>query len=123
MTHNSTFIDTSAIGLSFLCLIHCLALPLVSVALPLAGTMAEAEWVHQVLVLIALPITAFALLRSSVGSARPDFVFPALLGLGLLLAGAFVEPFHDRERLLTVAGALSLAAAHARRWATRHPPQ
>ena len=120
MTQNAALIDTSAIGLSGLCLIHCLALPLAGVALPIAGTLAEAEWVHQALVLPTLPITALALARTRAEHGGLGFVLPALLGLTLLLAGAFVEPLHDHERLLTVAGALSLATAHGRRWARGH---
>ena len=59
-------LDTSAVSLSVLCLVHCLALPLVSAFLPLAGVLAEAEWIHRAIVLIAVPITILALTMHSI---------------------------------------------------------
>ncbi len=102
-----------------MCLIHCLALPVLGAFLPLAGVMAEAEWIHQVLALTALPITALAALRHRKSKARISFIIPATLGLALLLAAGFVEALHDFETQLTIVGAILLASAHAWRWARR----
>lgn len=112
-------LDGAAVGLSLMCLIHCLALPVMSAFLPLAGIWAEAEWVHQLLVLIALPITALAAAYHRKSSARFSFIAPAVIGLSLLLAAGFVEPLHEFETQLTTTGAILLASAHARRWAQR----
>lgn len=60
----AALLDASAVALSSLCLLHCLALPLLAAALPLFGAWAEAEWVHAVFVAIALPVTGFALWRA-----------------------------------------------------------
>ncbi|WP_413894670.1 MerC family mercury resistance protein [Pantoea ananatis] len=49
--------------MSGLCLLHCLALPLLAAALPLFGVWAEAEWVHVVFVAIAAPLAGLALWR------------------------------------------------------------
>ena len=46
----ATFGDTVAIGLSGLCLAHCLALPIFASLLPIAGAWAEAAWVHWLFV-------------------------------------------------------------------------
>lgn len=113
-------LDGSAVGLSFLCLVHCLALPAIAAFLPLAGVLAEAEWVHRLLVLIALPITALAISRHGKTGVSFFFIAPALLGLSLLLAAAFVERLHDFETPMTTIGAILLAAAHAWRWARRN---
>ncbi len=120
MNARASALDVSAVGLSSLCLVHCLLLPVASAALPLAGALAEAEWVHRVLVLMALPITAFAIMRHRDAPMRLVFIAPACLGLSLLLAAAFAEPLHAFETQLTVAGALLLATTHMGRWASRH---
>ena len=115
-TRNSFALDASAISISGLCLLHCLALPLLSAFLPIAGALAEAEWVHAGLVLIAIPITGFVIFRHLTSAGSIIFPIVAVIGLLLLLAGAFVEPLHDFEVLLTVLGAITLAAAHIGRW-------
>ena len=109
-------VDAAAISLSSLCFIHCLALPLLASSLPLMGVVAEAEWVHKVLVLFAIPVSAYALLQTQRGWGRVLFTMLAVFGVSLLVAGAFVEAFHDLETQLTVVGALTLMAAHIFRW-------
>lgn len=61
---SAALLDAGAVALSSLCLLHCLALPLLAAALPLFGTWAEAEWVHLLFVAIALPLTGYALWRA-----------------------------------------------------------
>lgn len=108
--------DATGIGLSSLCLLHCLALPLIAVAAPAAGAWAEAEWIHKVLVLAALPISGYAVLRRVFDPGGVVFFIAAVAGLSLLVAAAFVEAFHDLEKPVTVAGALLLAGAHLYWW-------
>ena len=118
MNTKTSFLDFSAISLSCLCLIHCLALPFVVALLPIVGIFAE-EWVHQVLVLLAVPVTTFAILSSWSNERNSLFIFGAVCGLALLLAAAFVEALHDMEVLLTTIGALTLALSHVWRWRVR----
>ena len=109
-------VDAGAITVSSLCLIHCLALPVLAGVLPLAGAWAEAEWVHKVFVLFAIPISGYAVFAKGARFRDPLFVFLATLGLTLLTAAAFVEALHDFEQPMTAAGALIVAAAHVWRW-------
>lgn len=113
---SNAVLDVSAMVLSGLCMVHCLALPLLSAFLPLAGALADIEWLHQAFVLTALPITLLAIHRSRHGGEGKRFTVLALLGLALLAVGAFVEPLAAFEVLLTTAGALVLTCAHAWRW-------
>ena len=115
-TSRAAAIDGTAITLSGLCLIHCLMLPVLSATLPIAGTIGEAEWLHQAFVAAALP---FALIGLT--SKRITLFAGALIiaGLGLLFAGAFVEPWHDYETRMTVVGAILLASGHLLRWSNR----
>ena len=118
MRQATSVLDGTAIGLSGLCLAHCLALPVAASSLPLLGAWAEAEWAHAIFIAVAAPIAGVALLRPGHG-ARPS---AALVGLGLLglalLAFALLGPA-AYERPITAAGSLSLAAAHLLNWTRR----
>ena len=108
--------DLAAIGLSGLCMAHCLALPLAAAFLPMAGAWAEAEWVHWAFALTAAPISLWTLAR------RPR-TLPLALGvfaLGLLFCGAAEFPSHDLETRISVVGSLLLALAHIINW-SRQP--
>jgi len=107
-------LDLGAVALSTLCLLHCLALPLLAAALPLFGRWAEAEWVHLLFVGIALPLTLHALRLAHRSRPLPPGAWAtAAVGLALLLAGALGWPLHALETPLTVAGGLLLAALHS----------
>lgn len=116
---SSSTLDASAIGLSGLCLIHCLALPVLTAVLPVAGVLAEAEWIHKVLVLFALPVSAVVIRSSLRAGGNAVFIGCAATGLALLVGAAFIEVLHDLETPLTVVGALFLAGAHGYRF-TQH---
>lgn len=97
--------------MSGLCLVHCLALPVLSAALPALGALAEAEWVHVAILVMAAPTAALALLRPGHG-LRPSRLSMALGGSGLaLLVFGLVGP-HAYEHWANVAGGLGLASAH-----------
>ncbi len=109
-------LDLYAAGLSTLCLIHCLALPLLATLLPLAAYFAENELVHRILVLLAAPATLWVVRTSWGHNGSSLFIGAALTGLGLLVLGAFVEPLEAYEQPITVAGAVLLGSAHLARW-------
>ena len=92
------------------------ALPIVVGLIPAGLLWIESEWVHQLFVLIALPISGYAIAKSITERAHTGFVLAASSVLALLIAGAFVEALHDYETLLTLAGALLLLVAHLFRW-------
>ena len=105
---NTLTIDRGGVLLSSLCLIHCLFLPLLATALPLLGLLSEAEWIHKVFVLLAAPLSLNLMLKSK------NLLISglALMGISLLLAGAFAEPLHDFEHQLKISGAVMLGFAH-----------
>lgn len=108
--------DGPAIVLSSLCLLHCLALPVLAALVPVLGAWFDHEWLHKGLVLLAIPFTATAMLQYG-NTVRPIvFAAVAAMGFTLMLAAVFVESLHDWEAHLTVAGALTLASAHGWRW-------
>lgn len=120
-------LDRGAAIISNLCLVHCLALPIVAVLLPaglVAGVPGGAAlhgpaWVHWALLLLALPVSLVALHHGFRAHRRH---FPgALAGLGfVLMAGGAL--LHDRsllEPLFTVAGGALIGVAHWRNIAAR----
>ena len=120
--------DLTGIALSFTCLIHCLALPLLLLLAPaLSRWITLPEGVHAVILLLAVPA---ALIAMKDGWRRHRRVLPGLLaatGLGLLATGLaaheswFVTADPEAaDRLLTSIGALTLAAAHLLNWRWRH---
>jgi hypothetical protein len=119
---NSTLplFDVSAISLSALCLIHCLALPVLVGVLPVLSAWQSAKWVHILFVAIALPLTTFALWRSHRRHALPRaLMFMAAGGILGLAIGSLGWPDESFEVPVTVAGSLLLASAHLWNW-SRH---
>lgn len=113
-------LDVSAVGLSALCLIHCLALPGLSLLLPVLGLWAQAEWIHVAFIAAAAPVAILALV--DLRALRPHswtILGIAGSGLALMLAGAVEFPNPLYERPLTVLGGLLLSGAHIANWRRR----
>mgnify|MGYP006267058945 CR=1 FL=1 len=110
-------LDISGIGLSTLCLAHCLAMPLITGMLPVLATVEEAEWLHRALVAVAVPVTGRAWWHDTMKASTRRFQVLAPAGLALLIVAAFIPVDHQVETGMTVLGALGLAIAHALRWA------
>ncbi|MGB1090477.1 MAG: MerC domain-containing protein [Oceanobacter sp.] len=108
--------DRFAIGLSFLCTLHCLALPVAITLLPsLAALPMADESFHFWMLAVVIPISGFALFtgwrkhRSSAVLAR------GMTGLTLMILAVLIG--HDLlgeagEKGLTLLGAGLLAWAH-----------
>ncbi len=108
--------DLYAASLCTLCLVHCVALPLIAALLPVAAQVSDNELVHQALVLLAAPVTLWLLCRAVIIEASWLFFVLASFGLGLLLLAAFFEAASAHEELITIVGATLLGFAHLRRW-------
>lgn len=116
-----SLLDVSAIGLSGLCLLHCIALPVLAAWLPVLAVGSEAAGVHLLLVVLAAPLAAAGLWRSHRLRPLPRALWGlAGAGLAALLAGALGWPAERWETALTVAGSMSLAGAHLWNWGRRH---
>jgi hypothetical protein len=111
---SSDWLDGAAVGLSSLCLLHCLALPFFAGALPMLIPFTDSH-LHAQMLYFAVPLSVVAI---GIGYGRhrdPRVVPAAFAGLGLLLIGATVA--HGSlgviaDRLFTVGGSIVLAAAH-----------
>ncbi len=107
-------LDRVAVVLSGLCLVHCLALPVLLAALPFLGGFADSHW-HLPMLAIALPVSIVAIVIGYRRHGNRAIVAGAAVAMGLLVLGAtlghaWLGPAADRA--LTVAGSLALAAVH-----------
>lgn len=113
---DSQLLDRTAIGLSALCLVHCLALPLLlALAPPLAALPVADEHFHLWLVYLVLPTSLLALFLGCRQHRRWTVLAWGLSGVGVLLLAALLG--HDvlgeaREKALTVLGAVLVAIGH-----------
>jgi len=108
--------DKSAITLSFLCIVHCLALPVVVVLLPVIATFnLQDEVVHWWMLFAVVPISLYALTMGCKKHKNYNVMAFGLLGLVILIVTPFLG--HDLlgesgESLLTTIGALVIAGGH-----------
>lgn len=100
--------------LSGLCLLHCLALPLVIASLPAVSEFSSGH-IHAQMLIVAIPVSAVAL---AFGFRRHGNAYVILFGvLGMLLlivGGTVVHSYYGlaADRTFTIAGALVLAVTH-----------
>lgn len=111
--------DRAATALSALCILHCLALPVLASVLPFLSFAAEAEWVHILFAMLAVIISASVPIRD-VTARGLGFLAPAGFGIAFLIAGIFAEDFGADETVLTVIGGVLVAFAHIRRMVSGH---
>ena len=104
-------LDRLAIGLSGLCLVHCLASAVVLAMLASAGGLLLSPVVHEVGLVFALVLGVIALGR---GILEHGFMMPAAVGsLGLgVMGGALTLPHSGTEIIYTIVGVAILALGH-----------
>jgi len=104
-------LDRVAIGLSGLCMVHCVATTVLLAMLASAGGMLGAPWIHEVGLTLAMLVGAFALGR---GIWEHGFMMPSAVGgLGLgVMAGALTLGHGGNEALYTMVGVAILALGH-----------
>jgi len=111
------FWDKLGITMSAVCLVHCLALPIAIVTLPLVA----AQWLqqgifHGVMALVLVPVALFAIVPGLKVHGRRSVAAAMAAGLSLLSTAAFAG--HDWltrewEVALTLTGGAILVVAHA----------
>lgn len=113
-------LDRLAVGFSAMCALHCVLAPVALVALPvLAGSLVGDEEFHRLMLWLILPSSMVAL---TLGCRRHKDVGVLVAGAGglsilALTALAGHQSVGERgEKLLTVLGAVVLAAGHMRNY-------
>ncbi|KZX58736.1 hypothetical protein A3709_17180 [Halioglobus sp. HI00S01] len=108
--------DKAAIGLSLLCAVHCLAVPLLVVLVPSLATIGLAdESFHTWMILAVIPTSAIALTLGCRKHRHLGVAYTGIAGLVLLCLTPILG--HDTlgelgEKALTLAGATLIALSH-----------
>jgi hypothetical protein len=104
-------LDRIAMGISGLCLVHCLGTAVLLGLISAAGNSLGAPWIHEVGLSLAMILGAIALGK---GVVEHGLMMPSAVGgLGLgVMAGALTLPHDGTEALSTVVGVLILALGH-----------
>lgn len=110
-------LDKTGVSLSALCLIHCLAGPLLLSVLPSAHELIDETFFHAFLGPFLVLIAAFALYRGYRQHRRMEILVVGSIGVGFLAAG-IMAPHYDivghysYQMVLTSIGSLFLIGAH-----------
>ncbi|WP_428099037.1 MerC domain-containing protein [Candidatus Rariloculus sp.] len=109
-------LDRIAIALSTLCIVHCLAVPILVVALPVAALSAgDSEHFHGLMLWLVVPVSVVGFALGHRTHEQTRIVLLGIVGLLVLFAaaiwghGVWLEAV---EVLVSVAGSLILATAH-----------
>ena len=108
---NSSRLDRLAIGLSGLCLVHCLASAVLLAVVSAVGGVLGAPIIHEVGLVLAMILGTISLGR---GIYEHGFMLPSAVGgLGLgVMAGALSLPHDGTEAIYSVVGVLIVALGH-----------
>lgn len=104
-------LDRMAIGLSGLCVVHCLATAVWLSLVATVGGVMGAPIIHEIGLSLAMVMGVVALGR---GIVQHGYTMPSAVGgLGLgVMAGALTMPHDGTEALYTIVGVAILALGH-----------
>tara|TARA_B100001094_G_C17805602_1_gene611262 strand:+ start:189 stop:620 length:432 start_codon:yes stop_codon:yes gene_type:complete len=94
--------------LAVLCMVHCLALPLMALFAPFCASYFKQEAFHFLMLIMVPILGAFAFIRRPVAIATRSL---ALVGLLFLVGGVLMDS-HDVGIAATVCGSLLFLGAH-----------
>ena len=115
-----SWIDRSALTLSTLCLVHCLAGSLLLAMLSIGGGIFSHS-VHAVGLAAALPLAGFGLWRGARRHGHWQVLVLGTAGLALMASSLWLVHGQFREIAASVVGVILLGAAHLLnlRWSRR----
>ncbi|HSG66769.1 MAG TPA: MerC domain-containing protein [Gammaproteobacteria bacterium] len=112
----SRYLDRIAISLSAICIVHCLAVPLVVVVLPIAAlSLGDESHFHALMLWLVVPVSIIGLIMGYRVHERAMIV--ALGIVGVVIVSVAAVQGHAQwpvliEVFVSVFGSLLLAAAH-----------
>lgn len=118
MKVSSINMDKAAIGLSLVCVVHCLLTPIAIIMLPALGaTFLEDETFHYAILFLVIPTSLIALGLGCRKHGRLEIAVMGFIGLSvlclILILGEEVIG-ETGEKVSTVLGAAIIAYAHVR---------
>ena len=112
----SRYFDRIAISLSAICIVHCLAVPLVVAVLPLAALgLGDESHFHAVMLWLVVPISVIGLVMGYREHNRAAIVVAGIVGMAVVSVAAILG--HGQwpisiEVLVSLVGSVLLAGAH-----------
>ena len=117
MSRINDFGDKTSIVLSALCTLHCIATPMVLLALPslVASLSFDIEIIHSLLLFAVIPISSITMFFGYVNHRKTRPFAISIIGMMLLILGVVFG--HDLlhgygELLFTIIGSLMIAYSH-----------
>jgi hypothetical protein len=106
-----SWLDQAAIGLSGLCLVHCIGSAIIVALLASAGGILLHPVIHEIGLAFAIALAALGLGR---GFLAHGFVLPASIGVAGLgtMAAALMVPHGRSEVVFTIIGVALVAIGH-----------
>ncbi len=117
-------IDKISIGLSALCAVHCLVLPVFAGVLPALAATASHSYFHMLMLLLVIPLSGLALGAGWLRHRDGAVLTLGVVGVGLMVLAVTVGHDllgHDGERWATLAGSFILATGHFRNFRQCRP--
>ena len=115
---NKFKIDGLAISLSFLCAVHCLFVPSFIILAPSFLSISfDNEFIHYLILVLAIPISIFALSAGYKAHKNLSMIFIGFLGLSILLFALFYGNAlfgETGEKGITLLGSIIVVSAHFR---------
>ncbi len=109
-------LDKAAIGVSLLCVVHCLSIPFILALGPALNLWFwGSEGFHAALLAVVLPLSLVAFWRGYRTHRNARLWTPGLMGLGIVTVTAILEHFligPGTAAVMTSGGGLFLIAAH-----------
>lgn len=116
----NNYLDKSAVTLSLLCVVHCLALPLITVLVPsIIANALNQELFHLMMVVCVLPVSIYALTMGCRKHNKFSIGVYGALGLMTLVSALIFGESHlgeMGEKTLTTLGAIIIAFAHIKNY-------
>jgi hypothetical protein len=116
-------LDALGLAISAICLVHCLALPIIALLVPALtfGLGAQTDHAfHWVLLGLAVPISTLALWRGAARHKDTRWLKLGSAGLAIMLIGVLNAFGAESEVPLTMIGVVMLAIAHTKNFARSH---
>lgn len=112
----SRYLDRIAISLSAICIVHCLAVPLVVAVLPIAvlGFGGESHF-HAAILWLVVPVSVVGLIMGYREHHRARIVTAGMLGMAVVAYASIYghgQWLFSMEIIVSLVGSLMLAGAH-----------
>lgn len=116
-------LDALGLAISGICLVHCLALPVIALLVPAFtfgfGAQTDHSF-HWLLLGLAVPVSTLALWRGAARSNDWRWLKLGSVGLAMMLIGVLNAFGVESEVPLTMVGVVMLAIAHIKNFAHAH---